>query len=99
MVYMLCYIPLIFPVTWLLDRKGLRVIAVLGSSLNALGALVKIGSAQPHLFAVTMLGQTICSVAQVRLRLSSAGLWVGMKQYYMNSVLMTFKLCCENVTV
>uniref|UniRef100_H2YBF7 Major facilitator superfamily (MFS) profile domain-containing protein n=1 Tax=Ciona savignyi TaxID=51511 RepID=H2YBF7_CIOSA len=65
LVYMLVYIPLIFPVTWLLDRKGLRVIAILGSTLNAVGALVKIASAEPHLFAVTMLGQTICSIAQV----------------------------------
>ncbi|XP_076823376.1 choline/ethanolamine transporter flvcr2a-like [Clavelina lepadiformis] len=65
MVYMIGYIPLIFPVTWLLDRKGLRVIALLGSTLNALGAIVKIPSAEPHLFWVTMLGQTICSIAQV----------------------------------
>jgi len=62
---MLAYIPLILPVTWLLDRKGLRVIALLGSSLNALGALVKIASADPSLFWVTMIGQTICSIAQV----------------------------------
>ena len=66
MVFMLAYIPLILPVTWLLDRKGLRVIAILGSSLNALGALVKIASADPNLFAVTMLGQTICSISQVK---------------------------------
>lgn len=65
MVYMLVYIPLIFPVTWLLDRTGVRTIALLGTSLNALGAIIKIASARPDLFAVTMFGQTICSVAQV----------------------------------
>lgn len=65
MVYMIVYIPLIFPVTWLLDTKGFRVVAILGSSLNAVGALIKIASAEPHLFAVTMLGQTVCSIAQV----------------------------------
>ncbi|POI25191.1 hypothetical protein CIB84_011058 [Bambusicola thoracicus] len=65
MSYMLVYIPLLFPVAWLLDRKGLRLIALLGSALNALGAWVKLGSLRPQLFAVTVLGQVICSLAQV----------------------------------
>nr|XP_026693930.1 feline leukemia virus subgroup C receptor-related protein 2-like isoform X1 [Ciona intestinalis]XP_026693931.1 feline leukemia virus subgroup C receptor-related protein 2-like isoform X1 [Ciona intestinalis] len=83
MVFMLCYIPLIFPVTWLLDRKGLRVIAILGSTLNALGALIKVASAEPHLFAVTMLGQTICSIAQVfilGMPSKVAATWFGPKE-------------------
>lgn len=83
MVFMLAYIPLILPVTWLLDRKGLRLIAILGSSLNALGALVKIASADPSLFAVTMLGQTICSIAQVfilGMPSKVAATWFGPKE-------------------
>ncbi|XP_048806177.1 feline leukemia virus subgroup C receptor-related protein 2 isoform X1 [Lagopus muta] len=65
MSYMLTYIPLLFPVAWLLDKKGLRLIALLGSALNALGAWVKLGSLRPQLFAVTVLGQVVCSLAQV----------------------------------
>uniref|UniRef100_A0A8C9FUI7 Feline leukemia virus subgroup C cellular receptor family member 2 n=1 Tax=Pavo cristatus TaxID=9049 RepID=A0A8C9FUI7_PAVCR len=65
MSYMLVYIPLLFPVAWLLDKKGLRLIALLGSALNALGAWVKLGSLQPQLFPVTVLGQVVCSLAQV----------------------------------
>ncbi|XP_042538210.1 feline leukemia virus subgroup C receptor-related protein 1 [Dipodomys spectabilis] len=65
MVYMLAYVPLIFPVTWLLDTRGLRLTALLGSGLNSLGAWVKCCSVQPHLYWVTMLGQGLCSVAQV----------------------------------
>nr|KAF6316027.1 FLVCR heme transporter 1 [Pipistrellus kuhlii] len=65
MVYMLAYVPLIFPATWLLDTRGLRLTALLGSGLNCLGAWVKCGSVQQHLFWVTMLGQSLCSVAQV----------------------------------
>ncbi|OXB66847.1 hypothetical protein ASZ78_003549 [Callipepla squamata] len=65
MSYMLAYIPLLFPVAWLLDKKGLRLIALLGSALNALGAWVKLGSLRPQLFSVTVLGQVVCSVAQV----------------------------------
>ncbi|KTF82870.1 hypothetical protein cypCar_00004233 [Cyprinus carpio] len=37
-VYMVAYVPLIFPATWLLDKKGLRMTALLGAGLNALGA-------------------------------------------------------------
>ncbi|XP_040267281.1 feline leukemia virus subgroup C receptor-related protein 2 isoform X2 [Bufo bufo] len=65
MSYMLAYIPLIFPVAWLLDTRGLRLIALIGSGLNCLGAWVKTGSARPDLFAVTLLGQLICATAQV----------------------------------
>lgn len=41
MLYMLAYIPLIFPATWLLDKKGLRLCGLCGAFLNALGAWVK----------------------------------------------------------
>ncbi|NWU94319.1 FLVC2 protein, partial [Upupa epops] len=64
MSYMIVYIPLLFPAAWLLDRRGLRLVALVGSALNALGAWVKLGSLKPHLFPVTVLGQVICSVAQ-----------------------------------
>lgn len=65
MVYMLTYIPLVFPVTWLLDTKGLRVIALTAAALNCAGAWIKVASADPKLFWVTAIGQTTCSVAQV----------------------------------
>lgn len=65
MCYMLVYIPLLFPVAWLLDKRGLRLIALAGSALNAVGAWVKLGSLKPHLFPVTVLGQVICALAQV----------------------------------
>ena len=65
MVYMLTYIPFIFPVTWLLDKKGLRVTALLANALNCAGTWIKVASAKPDLFWVTMLGQTASSLAQV----------------------------------
>lgn len=65
MCYMLVYIPLLFPVAWILDKKGMRFIALVGSALNCLGAWVKMGSIKPNLFPVTIVGQVICSVAQV----------------------------------
>ncbi|KAJ3606192.1 hypothetical protein NHX12_025713 [Muraenolepis orangiensis] len=65
MIYMLTYIPFIFPVTWLLERKGLRVVALVATALNCVGTWIKVLSVQPHLFAVTFLGQFCCSCAQV----------------------------------
>lgn len=65
MIYMLTYIPLIFPVSWLLDKKGLRVIALVATALNCAGTWIKVASARPDLFPVTILGQFMCSVAQV----------------------------------
>lgn len=65
MVFMLTYIPFIFPVTWLLDKKGLRVTALLANGLNCAGTWIKVLSAEPSLFWVTMMGQCASSLAQV----------------------------------
>jgi len=65
MIYMLAYIPLIVPATWLLDRRGLRVVAISATFLNALGAWLKCAAVRPDLFAVLMAAQTICAIAQV----------------------------------
>ncbi|CAK6957080.1 feline leukemia virus subgroup C receptor-related protein 2 [Scomber scombrus] len=65
MIYMLTYIPFIFPVTWLLDKKGLRVTALMANALNCAGTWIKVASARPDLFGVTMLGQFASSLSQV----------------------------------
>ncbi|XP_017266830.1 feline leukemia virus subgroup C receptor-related protein 2 isoform X3 [Kryptolebias marmoratus] len=65
MVYMLAYIPLIFPATWILDKKGLRFTALLANALNCAGTWIKVASARPDLFWVTMLGQCASSLAQI----------------------------------
>ncbi|XP_043911423.1 feline leukemia virus subgroup C receptor-related protein 1 [Protopterus annectens] len=82
-VYMVAYVPLIFPATWLLDKKGLRITALLGSGLNCVGAWIKCASVRPDLFGVTMFAQVICSIAQVFiLGLPSrvASVWFGPKE-------------------
>lgn len=65
MIYMLTYIPFIFPVTWLLDKKGLRVIALVATALNCAGTWIKVVSVRQDLFPVTFLGQFCASLAQV----------------------------------
>ncbi|MEQ2170225.1 hypothetical protein GOODEAATRI_033276, partial [Goodea atripinnis] len=82
-VYMVAYIPLIFPATWVLDRRGLRLTALLGSGLNCAGAWLKCASVSPDRFGVTVTAQVICSVAQVFiLGLPSriASVWFGPRE-------------------
>ncbi|XP_008300038.1 choline/ethanolamine transporter FLVCR1 [Stegastes partitus] len=82
-VYMVAYVPLIFPATWLLDRKGLRLTALLGAGLNCAGAWLKCASVSPNLFGVTVTAQVICSVAQVfilGLPSRMASVWFGPRE-------------------
>ncbi|CAB1342901.1 unnamed protein product [Coregonus sp. 'balchen'] len=82
-VYMVAYVPLIFPATWLLDKKGLKLTALMGAGLNCVGAWVKCASVRSDLFGVTMTAQIICSIAQVFiLGLPSriASVWFGPKE-------------------
>ncbi|TPP65959.1 Feline leukemia virus subgroup C receptor protein 1 [Fasciola gigantica] len=80
MVYLLAYIPLIVPATWLLDRYGLRVSTLLTVILNALGAWIKCVSGllivDPQAeeassirarsaFPILMFAQTLDAIAQV----------------------------------
>ena len=83
MVYMLVYIPTIFPAMYFLDRKGLKLTVLLGASLTFLGAFVKCFAVEPNLFPVIMLGQTLCSIAQafilsIPARLSAV--WFGSNE-------------------
>ncbi|KAM3181488.1 hypothetical protein ACTXT7_014270 [Hymenolepis weldensis] len=77
MIYMLMYIPMVVPGTWLLNRYGLRAALLIGAGLNAVGACVKCVSMElshPYgvettaalsSFPILMLGQCICALAQV----------------------------------
>ncbi|XP_059143439.1 heme transporter FLVCR2-like isoform X2 [Physella acuta] len=65
MIYMLAYIILILPATWILDKKGLRLSCILGSLLNALGAWLKCASVSSDRFWLLMIAQTICAISQI----------------------------------
>ncbi|ESO09470.1 hypothetical protein HELRODRAFT_73519, partial [Helobdella robusta] len=83
MVYMLAYIPLIVPANLLLDRKGLHVMGMIGTILNALGAFVKCFAISPERFPVIMLGQSVSAVAQVfilGLPARVAAVWFGSNE-------------------
>lgn len=65
MIYFVSYIPLILPVTWLLDKRGLREIVMIGSAFNSIGAWIKTGAVHQDMYAMAFLGQFLCSVAAV----------------------------------
>ncbi|XP_061599382.1 heme transporter FLVCR2 isoform X2 [Cololabis saira] len=83
LIYCLSYIPLIGPVMWLLDNRGLREVVVVGSAFNCIGAWIKTGTADPNMFAMTFFGQFVCSVGTVYiLGIPSklASLWFGQQE-------------------
>ncbi|KAL1237481.1 putative MFS-type transporter -like protein [Trichinella pseudospiralis] len=65
LIYMIAYIPLILPATWVMDRYGLRLVLILGSFGNCLGSWIKCTSAAPTRFAISFLGQTIVGSSQI----------------------------------
>lgn len=80
MIYLLTYIPLILPVLWLLHRRGVRDVVLIGAAFNCIGAWIKVGSAAPDMFPVAVLGQFVSSVATVfvlGMPSSLASVWFG----------------------
>uniref|UniRef100_A0A1B0DDT6 Major facilitator superfamily (MFS) profile domain-containing protein n=1 Tax=Phlebotomus papatasi TaxID=29031 RepID=A0A1B0DDT6_PHLPP len=66
MIYMVLYIPLITPASWILDKMGLRFAAICGVLGTCLGAWIKVFSVQPDLFYVSFIGQSIVATSQVK---------------------------------
>lgn len=83
MIYMLVYIPFVFPAMFFLDRKGLKLTVLLGALFNAIGSVIKCFAVRPDLFLVLMLGQFFCAVSQAFLLsvpARIAALWFGANQ-------------------
>ncbi|KAL0901983.1 hypothetical protein ABMA27_007120 [Loxostege sticticalis] len=83
MVYMITYVPLIFPASWLLSRTGLRVTTIIGSLGTCLGAWLKVFSVPQDMFWLGFMGQTVVAMSQVFIlnvppRL--AAVWFGADQ-------------------
>ncbi|XP_028034143.1 feline leukemia virus subgroup C receptor-related protein 2 isoform X1 [Bombyx mandarina] len=83
MVYMITYVPLIFPGSWLLDKTGLRVTTILGAFGTCAGAWLKVFSVPQDMFWLGFVGQTVVAISQVFIlnvppRL--AAVWFGADQ-------------------
>ena len=65
-IYMLVYIPLVVPSTWLFERLGMRNSILIGSLGTTLGSLIKCFSCQPGSFwTLLMGGQTLVAISQL----------------------------------
>jgi len=65
MIFMATYIPLIFPATWFLQKKGLRWSILLGSLGTCLGSWIKVfGTGRPQWW-IMFSGQTIVAISQI----------------------------------
>lgn len=83
MIFMILYIPLIFPASWILDKLGLRIAAISGVLGTCLGAWIKCFSVRPDLFWVGFVGQSIVAASQVfilSLPAKVAAVWFGPDQ-------------------
>ncbi|CAH2989603.1 unnamed protein product [Chilo suppressalis] len=83
LVYMVTYVPLIFPASWLLSRTGLRVTTIIGSFGTCAGAWLKVLSVPQDMFWLGFMGQTVVAISQVFIlnvppRL--AAVWFGANQ-------------------
>ncbi|XP_046753489.1 uncharacterized MFS-type transporter C09D4.1 isoform X2 [Diprion similis] len=65
LIYMVLYIPFIFPASYLLDKLGLRVAVIIGAIGTATGAWIKVFSVSPERFLVTFLGHSVVALSQV----------------------------------
>lgn len=65
MIYMVLYIPLIFPASWLLDKKGLRLGVLLGSAGTCLGSWIKVCGTGPDQWWIAFSGQTVVAASQI----------------------------------
>lgn len=107
MIYFVPYIPLILPVTWLLDKRGMREILLYGSAFNSIGAWIKTGAVEQDLYVVAFIGQSMCSVAAVfvlGIPSKLASLWFGEREVSTacsigvlgNQVCLSFVCCLLN---
>ncbi|KAJ8736680.1 hypothetical protein PYW08_007336 [Mythimna loreyi] len=83
MIFMITYIPLIFPASFLLDKTNLRVTTIIGSFGTCLGAWLKVFSVPQDMFWLGFMGQTVVAISQVFIlnvppRL--AAVWFGADQ-------------------
>ncbi|KAJ9580075.1 hypothetical protein L9F63_004267, partial [Diploptera punctata] len=83
MIFMVVYIPLVFPASHLVEKVGLRWPMIMGTFVTAAGSCIKIASVGQDLFWVTFIGQTFIGMAQVFMLSVPpiiAAVWFGEKE-------------------
>ncbi|XP_008197858.2 heme transporter FLVCR2 [Tribolium castaneum] len=63
--FMISFIIFCLPVNHLIEKYNLRITALITSGLTTFGNLIKLLSVSPNRFYVALIGQALCSIAQV----------------------------------
>ncbi|XP_044730965.1 uncharacterized MFS-type transporter C09D4.1-like [Chrysoperla carnea] len=82
-VYLVPYLPLILPASYLIDKKGVRFTLLLAAIGNFFGSWLKVFSAHPNGFYIGLTGQTILAISQLfilSLPPKLAGIWFDKHQ-------------------
>ncbi|KAJ9580077.1 hypothetical protein L9F63_004269 [Diploptera punctata] len=83
MIFMVIFIPVVFPASHFIEKVGLRWPMIIGTFATAAGACIKIGSVDRDLFWVTFIGQTFAAIGQVFMLSIPpiiAAIWFGEKE-------------------
>lgn len=65
MIFMVVYVVCVFPVSYIMDVRNMRQTAVIGAVGTAIGAWIKVFSADPGQFQLVLLGQVVSAFSQV----------------------------------
>ncbi|XP_049807266.1 feline leukemia virus subgroup C receptor-related protein 2-like [Schistocerca nitens] len=82
-IFMLAYIPFVFPASAFIKQKGLRLSIVVGAAMNAAATWLKVLAVAPDRFWLLLLAQSISAVAQVfvlSVPSTVAFVWFGAKE-------------------
>eukprot|EP00743_Colponemidia_sp_Colp-15_P004645 GILK01005006.1.p1 GENE.GILK01005006.1~~GILK01005006.1.p1 ORF type:complete len:457 (-),score=72.14 GILK01005006.1:248-1618(-) len=66
LIYMIAYVPVVFPANYVTDTLGLRISLLLGSILTAIGAWVRYAGqpGESYSYGVVFLGQALAGIGQ-----------------------------------
>ncbi|CAG9827248.1 unnamed protein product [Diabrotica balteata] len=82
-IYMVLYVPFVFPASYLLEKLGLRKFVIIGMTLTCIGSWIKVGAVHPDRFYVAFIGQTVAGFAQIfilSVPARLAAVWFGPSQ-------------------
>lgn len=82
-IYMVLYIPFIFPGSYLLEKLGLRLAIIIGICGTCLGSWIKVASIDPERFYLGFFGQSVVALSQVfvlSVPARLAAVWFGPDQ-------------------
>ncbi|XP_056638267.1 uncharacterized MFS-type transporter C09D4.1 isoform X1 [Diorhabda sublineata] len=83
MIYMVLYIPFVFPASYLLEKLGLRKAVIIGMLGTCIGSWIKVGAVSQDRFYIAFLGQTVVGFSQIfvlSVPARLAAVWFGPSQ-------------------